>query len=232
MSASELTVRKRVTEILNACSPGTFSEAVDINYQDRNSLAIRQAVKEAALMIAKAIIANPNHSHRGVFISSTPTALTHQGEVPDACGEMDLVQIQPYSGADWITGVPREVQQVESYRENVQSLYSDLNHNIQYSPLSGYYSIANGRFYFTGNAARGYFPLIDMSTLVTVIPDEYEPTWVCLAVGLTPKEGDNLLQIADYYKQIGVMDLATITVQGNVTAVPSPELARQARGDT
>lgn len=232
MAANELTVRKRVTEILNACAPGTFSEAVDMNYFDRNSLAIRQAVKEAALMIARAILMNPNHVHRGAFVDTTPVTFTHAAEMPDMAGEPDLIQIQPYSGADWITGMPRDVQQIEAYRANSNSLYSGINHDQQNSPLGGYYAVANGRFYHTGHAARAFIPVITSATVTGKVPDEYEPTWVSLATGLTVKEGDNLFPVAQYYFNIGVGDLQAVTAMGTVRPAPSPEAALQARGDT
>jgi len=234
MAASALTVRKRVTEILNACSPGTFSEAVHLDYQDRNSLAIEQAVKEAALMIAKAIVINPNHVHRNAFVGSY-TTLNNDAELPDMSGEPEVVMIKPYEAAsgegEWRVGIPRNVQQIQDFRINANDLYSNTAHDAQGSPLSGYYAIQNGRIYFTGHEARIYFPLISSSTVTTLIPDEYEPTWVSLAVGLTVKEGDNLAAIAQYYFQIGSSDLAMISNMGTVQPVPDAELAKQARGD-
>lgn len=232
MAVTELTVRRRVTEILNACAPGTYSEAVDTAYFDRNSLAILQAIKEGALLVAKAICSNPNHVHRNLFISDTPTALTNGGEMPDMAAEPDVIQIKPYVNGPWITGVSRDVQQVEAFRTNANSLYSTLNHNTQNSPLSGYYAIHNGRFYFTGDSAQVYMPVISTSTVTTLIPDEYESTWVSLSVGLTVKEGDNLFPIAQYYYNMGMNDLSAVAGMSTVQPVPSPELAKQARGDS
>ena len=234
MAVSKTTVRKRVTEILNACSPGTFSEAVDINYQDRNSQAIEQAVTEAALLIARAIVINPNHVHRNLFVGSV-SGLSYAEELPDMSGEPEVVLIKPYSTAsgdgEWRVGIPRDVQQIQDFRINANDLYSNTAHDAQGSPLSGYYAIQNGRIYFTGYQARMYFPLISSATVTGLIPDEYEPTWVCLAVGLTVKEGDNLAPIAQYYYQIGMSDLAMVSNMATVQPVPDAELARQARGD-
>jgi hypothetical protein len=231
MAASELTVRKRVTEILNACAAGTFSEAVDYNYFDRNSLAIRQAIKEGALTIARTIVSSARHVHRGLFVSNTPTEfLTSGAELPDMSGEMDLIEIQPYEDGPWQTGVPREVQQIEAYRANPSNLYSTLAHDAENSPLGGYYAITNQRLHFTGYKARGYFPVINQSTVHTIIPDEYESTWVALSVGKTVKEGDNLFEIASYYYQMGVADLAVIEQMGVMQPLPTPIEAMRARG--
>ena len=231
MAANEITVRKRVVETLNACTPGTFSEAVDSSHYDRNSQAIQQAVREAALMIAKAIVVNPRHAHRGLFVSDTPTPFTHGEELPDMAGEMDLVEIQPYSEAVWQTGVLRDIQQIESFRLNTNELYSTIPHDQPNSPLSGYYALSNNKIYFTGNACRGYFPEIDRTAVLGQIPDEYESTWVSLAIGLTPKEGDMLFQIAGYFMDIGLRDLGLVTVMGVTQPVATAEQAKKARGN-
>lgn len=231
MAASETTVRKRVTEILNACSPGTYSEAVDINYQDRNSLAIRQAIKEGALQIARAIVMNPGHVHRGVFVSDTPTSFTHGSELPDMAGEMDLVEIQSYNGGTWQTGVLRDIQQIESFRANPSNLYSSLSHTTANSPLGGYYALSNNKIYFTGYACRGYYPTIDDTTVINLIPDEYEGTWVALSIARTVKEGDNLFPISQYYYAMGMTDLGAVSSMGTTQAMPTAEQARKVRGN-
>lgn len=232
MAASELTVRKRVTEILNACAAGTYSEAVDINYFDRNSQAIRQAVKEAAASIAKTIVSNPTHAHRAVFVADTPSEFVNSGaELPDMAGEMDVVEIQQYCGGPWKTGVLRDIQQIESYRSNPFGIYSGTPHDQRSSPLTGYYALSNNKIYYTGHRARGYYPVICNTTVIDLIPDEYEGTWVALAVGRTVKEGDNLFDIAQYYYQLGVADLAQIEKMGVTQPLPNPQEARRARGN-
>lgn len=233
MAASELTVRRRVTEILNACAPGTYSEAVDTNYFDRNSQAIRQAVKEAAILIARAIVINPNHVHRNLFVDASQP-LSYGGELPDMSAEPDVIEIKPHNSTPekWIVGVPRDVQQIQSFVNDAHDLYSTDAYNTEDSPLGGYYAIQNGRIYFTGEAARIYAPKINNQTVITLVPDEYEPTWVSLAVGLTVKEGDNLFPIAQYYYQLGASDLAMISNMAAVQPVPDAEAAKQARGDT
>jgi hypothetical protein len=177
MAADYTIVEKRVTEILNACAAGTFSATVSSSYLDRNADAITEAIREAALMIGRAILANPKHVHRNIFVSGTPTALTHQGELPDMAGEIDLIEIQHYNGGSYLAGTPRTVQQIESYRANPSSVYNALAHTTQNSPLAGFYAIEHGRVYFTGYAAQGYFPVLsraDTTGITAQIPDEYE----------------------------------------------------------
>lgn len=231
MAADETTVKQRITEALNVVSPGTFSTMVDSNYKDRVAAAITEYSREGAMMIARAIVSNARHTHRNLFISGTPTALTHQGELPDMAGEMDLIEIELYSGGAYTTGTPASVQQIESYRLNPSNLYGSLAHTTQNSPLSGYYNIKNGRIYFTGNAARGYFPSIVRTTVTTLIPDEYEGSWFLLGMGFALKEGDNLLPIAQYYMELGMRDLQAIASMSIIQPVPPMPRAIAARGD-
>lgn len=231
MAADQTTVLRRITEILNVCAAGTFSETVAAINLDRNATAISEAAREGAMMIARAIVSNPAHVHRNAFVSGTATTLTHQGELPDMAGEMDLVQIQPYNGAGWQTAIPRDVQQIESFRLNPSSIYDTIAHDTTGSRLGGYYAIANGRFYFTGYAARGYFPVIARDTVTGLIPDEYEDVWVKISTGLTLKEGDNMGDIASFYMNLGQQDLFAITNMGVVKAMPAVPKAQAVRGN-
>lgn len=234
MSADLTTVTKKVTEILNASAAGAWSSTIDSNNYDRVADDITESVLTGALMIARAIVSNPSHVHRNLFISATPTALTHGGELPDMAGEGDLIEIKPYSAGSFAVGQMRDVQVIKSYRDNPGSLYDTVNHDQSGSRLGGYYTISNGRFYFTGNAAQGYFPAIARSGVTAVtglIPDEYEGTWICLAAGMTPKEGDNIFPIAQYYMQIGLADLGAIASMSVLQGLPTVEQARKARGN-
>lgn len=232
MAADETTVKKKITEILNACAPGTFSATIDSNYKDRVAEAITEATREAALMIARAICINPNHVHRNLYVSASPTSLTHGGELPDMAGEGDPVEIQLVSGGAYYVGTPRTAQQIDSWRQSgLSAIYGSVAHNSANSPLGGYYAITNGRIRFTGNAAQMYHPVIGRTTAASLVPDEYEDTWVKLGVGLSIKEGDNLMPVGQMYYQWGMDDLSMITNQGNVPPVPPVERALQARND-
>jgi hypothetical protein len=231
MAADLSTVTQRTTEILNACAAGTFSSTIASGNLDRNASAISQAVREAALTICRSIVSNPFNVHRNSFISTSAASLTHQGELPDMAGEGDLIQIQPYTGADWITGVKRDIQVIESYRSNPSNLYDSVAHNASGSRLSGYYAISNGRVYFTGYAARGYFPTFDRTTATSLIPDAAEGCWTALSVALTVKEGDNMADIAQYYMNFGMQELAAIGSNSQSQPLPSPDQARKNRGN-
>lgn len=230
MAADETVVKERITDILNVQTAGTWSAAVASTNKDRHATGITEAVREAALMIAQAICSNPSHPHRNAFISETPTALTHAGELPDLAGENDLIEIETKT-ATWSPGTPRSPQQIHDYRQNISNAYSSIAHDADGSPLSGYYAIHNGRVYFTGSDARIYIPVISRATAASLIPDEYEGAWVCLGAGLTPKEGDNMLPISQYYMSIGNQALAAIASNSIADMTMPIAKALRARGD-
>lgn len=227
MAASESTVKQRITEVLNACAPGTFSSTIDTNNKDRVADAITEAVREGALMIGAAILANPKHIHRNLYIGSA-TALTHGDELPDMAGEGDLIEIEKYSGAGYTVGTPKDVQKIESYRTNPNNLYSTMSHTTSGSPLSGFYAVAKGRVYFTGYACQGFFPALSRSTAASLVPDEYEGVWVAIGVELSMKEGDNLLPVAQHYSRFGSGQLPNIERMSNLADIPSPQQAARA----
>lgn len=169
MAASLDKVKKAVTEVLNASVAGSYSATIDSNNYQRVAEAITEACRDGANLIAKAILANPNHVHRNVFIPASAVELTHGGELPDMAGEGDLIEIQHYADEVYRIGIPRSAQEVNDYRlntSNLSSVYGPLAHNAQYSPLAGFYAISRNRFYFTGTQARGYFPVINRDTTV------------------------------------------------------------------
>jgi hypothetical protein len=230
MAADLTTVQQRVTTILDACIERTFTTTVD-KRKNWNASIVTEAVREAALMIAQAICANPGHVHRNLFISGTPTALTHGAELPDMAGESDLIEIQPYSGASYITGTPKTAQQIDDFRTNRDSVYGAIAHTAQGSPVSGYYNVTNGRVKFTGNAAQIYIPVISRSTATGLIPDEYEGAWTMLGAGLCGKVGADHPLLAQYYRW-GMEQLPAIQhMTSVVTKVPPVQRAYDARSD-
>jgi len=69
--------------------------------------------------------------------------------------------------------------------------------------------------------------------VTTLIPAEYEPAWVALAVGnFTLKEGDNLYPIVQHYLNVGMMDLQSIAENsGFLNSTNVLARAMEARGD-
>lgn len=230
MAADLTTVQQRVTGIVDACVERTFTTTVD-KRKNWNANIITEAVREAALIIGQAICSNPGHVHRNLFMSGTPTALTHGAELPDMAGESDLIEIQPYSAASYITGTPRSAQQIDDYRTNYNSSYGSVSHTTQGSPLTGFYNITNGRIKFTGNAAQIYIPVLSRSTVTSLIPDEYEGAWTMLGAGLCGKVGAEHPILAQYYRW-GIEQLPAIQNMSTVvTKVPPVQRAFDARSD-
>jgi hypothetical protein len=217
MAASETVVKERLTDLLNVQAPGTWSTTVASTNLDRHATGIAEAAREAALEIARAIVSNPKHYHRNLFISATPTSLTHQGELPDYGCEYDPIEIERFTSAGYRRGIDvADPFVVEEYRANPSSAYDAVAHDTTGSLLGGFYAIQNNRIYFTGLNCRGYFPVISRTGVLTIIPDEYEGAWYYIGAGILLKEGDNLLPIAQHYTQLGTAALQAISQEGTM----------------
>jgi hypothetical protein len=223
MAADYTTVKKRITETLRACIDGTFVTVIDPANFTRNADAIVEAAREGAMLVAKAIVANANHVHRGLFMSASPTSLTHGAELPDMAGEACLIEIKPYSAGSFKTGILKPVSTIDAFRENVSSVYDAIAHDTSGSTLGGYYAVANGRVYFTGYAAQAYFPTIDRSTVTGLIPDEYEGVWTALGIGMAAKKDTGTEAIASYYMNYGLSELEAIKQMSITRPMPTPE---------
>ena len=217
MAASETVVKERLTDLLNVQTPGTWSTTVASTNLDRHATGIAEAAREGALEIARAIVSNPKHYHRNLFISATPTSLTHQGELPDYGCEYDPIEIERYTSAGYRRGIlVDDPFLVEEYRANPSSAYDAVAHDTTGSFLGGFYNISNQRIYFSGLNCRGYFPVISRTGVLTIIPDEYEGAWYFVSAGILLKEGDNLQPIAQHYTQLGLAALQAISQEGTI----------------
>ena len=221
MAASETVVKERCTDILNVQAPGTWSTTVASTNLDRHATGIAEAVREGALMIAQAIVSNPKHYHRNLFISSSATALTHGAELPDYGSEYDHIEIERYLNAGYRAGINVEDPFIiDEYIANPSSAYDATAHNVTGSLLGGFYAIQKNRIFFTGLNARGYFPVISRTGVLTIIPDEYEGLWVVVSASVLLKEGDNLLPVSQHYLQLANAGLQAVAQEGLMPPLP------------
>jgi hypothetical protein len=215
VAASETVVKERLTDLLNVQAAGTWSTTVASTNLDRHATGIAEAAREAALDIARVIVSNPKHYHRNLFISGTPTSLTHQAELPDYGCEYDPIEIENYTSAGYRRGIPVDDPfLVEEYRANPTNIYDAIAHDASGSKIGGFYAVQNNRIYFSGLNCRGYFPVISRTGVLTIIPDEYEGPWYYIAAGILLKEGDNLQPIAQHYMELGQSALQAIAREG------------------
>lgn len=221
MAADFTRIKKRVTEILNACDAGSYSATLSTRNKTRNATAIEDACYEAGLKVMMVLASFPNE-FRQDFVDAV--SISHQDELPAHLGKPAYVEIQRYSGASWTTGDQKDKHKIESYRLNRLKVYDDKDHDVQDSSLSGYYDISDGKFYFTGYAARIGLATASRSDVTSKIPDFFENTVIKLAVGNALKAGEGaiLFNIAQMYSQQGENDL-TMFQQGSRSFPPVPE---------
>lgn len=208
MSANRSRVLKRVTELLNLCSSGTYSATLSTRNKTRNVDAIADFVDEAGLHVLTAIAERPNE-YRYQFLFDT-TVTTSGSQVPAHIGPPARVLITPYSGGAVVEGHQKDYRKVQAYRTNTALVYDATAHDQSGSTLSGYYDIWEDKFYFTGLSA-----VISLARLpvradnTTLIPEIMENVWVKLGVGEAGKVGTGAYEtgLIGAYAQRGMADL-------------------------
>lgn len=223
---------KRVLEILNASPPGTFGASIDLRNKTRSLDAITAAAEEAALTVLQAVAAIPNE-FRSAFV--TQVQLAHGAFLPAHFGDPATIEIQRYDGAVWREAdvKSRTYAQIESYREILPdatgNLYDEIPHNEIGSSLTGYADIWENKFYFTGFAARLGLANVTRAQAAAGIPEVFEATVIKLAIANCPKagEGNYTMQMANYYGNLGMQDLAAFKAgQRDFAEVSAPAPAK------
>lgn len=183
-----------------------MSATLSTRNKTRSADAIEAACYEAGLKVIQTIASFPNEFRQAFVATST---INNGDSLPAHLGKPAFIEIQKYSGADWEAGDQKDFHKVVSYRANRNKIYDAIDHNIINSSLSGYYDISEGKFYYTGYAARIGLATASRSDVTTKIPDFFENTVVKLAVGnaLKAGEGGILLNIAQIYTQQAENDL-------------------------
>jgi hypothetical protein len=207
MAADLARIQSRVTEILNACDPATFSSTVSARNKTRNATAIGHACTEAGLRVLHTIVEPTTSEFRKAFLVTE--TITHGGQLPERIGKLAAVEIQPYSGAPWQQGEHKDYRKIEAYRRNAGFIYGSVAHDRRGSSLSGFYDVQNGVLYFTGYAARIVIARVDRDDVATKVPDVFEPVVIKLAVGncLKAGEGAFVVAMADRYARSAEADL-------------------------
>jgi hypothetical protein len=181
---------------------------------------VKAARIAAGMEILRAIAGNPLHSDYGSLI--TLVTVAHNAFLPAHDGEPGIPVIIPFDGADARDGYPADPDQIDSWRADVADspLYSgaldgtQAGHNQQsngrMSPVACRYSIAAGRFKFTGLSAQ--IPLIQLTRTMadTGVPENYEPTIVRLSVPRLVKPNEPFYQLAREMGADGKQDLVEI----------------------
>lgn len=142
------------------------------------------------------------HPQRASFLGWS-SALNHGDLLPAHIGQVEAVQIQPYSGAGYQIGEATTRENIRLWRENYNSRYDAIAHNQNGSYLAGYFNITNNTVVFTGNAAQvkvaTFVP--DNATPAHQISNEFESGIVAGTIPKLNKVGVPQALIAHYNNQ-------------------------------
>lgn len=224
------TIRGRVIQALNAGQASTWTTTLGTvpaaEADDRrNDTEIDKAILAADARVCSAICESASNGYRPLFMSEV--TVTHGTEVAEGIGPIGRPLIQPYSGADYVRGVPRSADDIDSYRQNTNNLYDAIDHDQSGSSLAGYYDFdpVSRVFSFTGYAAKVSIAVFTR-TAACQAPESYEDTVFGIALTSLPKEGDS----APYLGLMGQQALQHIQEikagAMQVSPIDIPELAQ------
>lgn len=190
---------------------GTPEYSTSLGDSSYASEELDRAAQSAATEIIRAIVETDGHGHRYLF--TTPTVLTHEGQLPEHYGSIGVPRITPYSGAAYtLVGKRKSVEEISAYRANPNNYYCATDHDQEsdnfHSKLAGFYAIEGQTFYFTGFSA-----VADLAKFIesnyTVLPDAYYPLATALQIANLKKDGD-VSDIFTYYAQLATQGLNAI----------------------
>ena len=167
MAASSIAkIVPRILWILGG-QDGTFSTTVS---DDRFVLEeIQRAVVETEAHLVR-VLCESHHPARVQFLGWT-TDLANGVVLPVHIGQVEAVQIKPYSGASsYQIGEATSRENIRDWRENCNKVFDSKNHDVNGSSLTGYFNLTDEILTFTGNVAQ--------ASICTYAPDYATPSLV------------------------------------------------------
>jgi len=219
-----------VTALLNAAvrtTAGLPQYTANVGDNSRSAEEITETVMQCSMMVATTLCETDSHPWRVAFLENT--TLVQAEPLPFHHGSTSIPDIKPYFGSVYlIRGVRKSYAQIEAYRQNINFVYSPINHNaagpaqvpaptsgdpnttLTFSPLAGFYDIVNGIFYFTGYEAYMKLAKFTRTDVLAKLPEAIEPTIIKLSLGMSAKDGDSSDGVFANWTQLGTNDLTQL----------------------
>lgn len=215
------TMQGRVMAAINAAPAETWSTST-VGDARRNLTEIQKAILAADAQACLAICETLGHGYRSLFL--TDTEITHGAKLPDHLGPIEMLRIEPYDGATLIAGIPKDADDIDSMRVNVNDLYDTIAHDEEGSSLAGYFKIIGDEVHYTGFSAWALLANFTPDD-VCQAPASYEDAVFSLSVMNLVKEGDSA-PFANIFTQQGQQYLGLI--RGNAMVIPPTQMAQAA----
>lgn len=222
MAIDFLRVKRQIISLLNANQTDANGFALyleTVGDEGYLSAEIDTAIDYAAYSVMEAICSTDGHSLRSEFIRYV--VCQNSMPLPAHHGTHGTPVITPFEFAEdrqKKQGVRKSVEEIASYRENpvignMGNLYSEFDHDQPdgsgASPLSGFYAVVEGIFYFTGFSAVVPLAQILASADRNLIPGSKEAAIVHIAIGKLAKDGSISEKFSEH-AQMGQMELNLI----------------------
>jgi hypothetical protein len=207
-------IESMIKSVLNASSSwgGAIADA------RRMAEVITKSRVYGTIEVIKAIAANPQHGYWSALAEYVD--VDHNELLPAHLGAHGIPQIVCAPSLEEVDGIPSDPDEIDSYRNDILGLHTRLcgetvahnalDTNNMPSPVSGRYSIVNGRLKFTGDECSVPMIRFDEARCAAFTPVPFIGTIVKLAPLWNLKEGDNLMGIAQTLVSAGRDDLMSI----------------------
>ncbi len=206
MAISDITsITSRVIFLLGAQdSLGSFDGTTDDDRFDEEEIERAVIETESELMRD---LAETYHPFRSNFLEWSGD-LAHGDTLPAHLGQVEAVQIKPYSSAsDYISAQSESREMIRLFRQNYNNRFDSYDHDEENSQLAGYFCLTNNTLEFTGASARvktfSYTPDYDEPSLQ--IDAVFDGALVAGAIGKLHKIGvpdDVTMHYSQQYSQM------------------------------
>jgi hypothetical protein len=213
----------RAIWILGARDTGaTYNNTVGDDRYDQEEF-IRAAIEAESEIVR--VLAEAYHPAREPFLAWS-AALAHGDVIPAHIGQVEGVQIEPYSAAGYIkVGIKTSRANIDLWRENHNNIFDAVDHSTNGSNLAGYFNLTNQTILFTGLNAQvkicTFIP--DYTTPAHQVSNEFESLIVAGIIPKVYKDGvpPSLIQHYSREYQQGLMAL-----RGGLNSAPEINVAQ------
>ncbi len=182
--------------------------------------------------VVTAILETAGHPLRSGYMDASAD-LVYTGEIapelPDSIGEFGPIEIQIGSTATWTLGQHCDSEiEIAMRRANTGNLFGSVAHNVDGSPIGGFYNILRPKVYFTGTKLRIWVGAFtpNYAAPVCQAPSIYLPVVVVGAVARLRKDGDLVPDVFIMAAQMFQSYLAMIRRKEMI--IPDIELTQKA----
>jgi hypothetical protein len=218
-------VGARVAWLIGARTDDYEFEIDDDRFQKQE---IQKAIVETENDLVRDF-AEGHHPQRFDFLEWLPDLGLDSGDlIPAHLGQIEAVQIKPYSAGSYAPAYPTTDTNIKLWRDNHNNVFDAIDHNVTGSNLAGYYNITQQSIDFTGYKAQvkivNYEPDFDYPGGLLQINDYWEGVLTAGAITKLAKIGVPAEIVGHYQRQY---DKARMEIRNGLNSAPEIDMSQR-----